>query len=337
MSDYQNVVDLVFGRWKSQITYTGVKLGVFDIIDSQMNASEIADKLNLDPALSYRLLRALGSIGLLEEDNQRNFTITSMGKYLRKDNPQSLAAVTLLEEGPEHYAIWKHLPEMIKDGKQDGFVREFGTQLFDYIPQNSEYSAVFNQAMSSYSGAHTQWVLEALDDYDFSQFSHLCDVGGGHGHLICNILQKNTHLLGAVLELENTIKDKEALWANKMGLSERCAYLAGNMFDKVPKADAYMMKMILHDWSDEESIQILSNISRASQSGSRVFVVEHIVPEPHIPHFSKLFDIHMLCGLTGRERTVKEFSELFEKSGLKYVKTHYPPSRMIGVVEAVKP
>lgn len=337
MSDYQNVVDLVFGRWKSQITYTGVKLGVFEIIDSTMSASEIAEKLKIDPALSYRLLRALGSIGLLEEDNQRNFTITSMGKFLRKDNPQSLSAVTLLEEGPEHYAIWKHLPEMIKDGKQDGFLREFGTKIFDYIPKNPEYSKVFNQAMSSYSGAHTQWVLEALENYDFSQFGQLCDIGGGHGHLICNILQKNPHLKGAVLELENTIKDKDALWANKMGLADRCVYLAGDMFAKVPKADVYMMKMILHDWSDEECVQILSNISKVSQIGARVLIVEHIVPEPHIPHFSKLFDIHMLCGLTGRERTVKEFSELFEKADLQFVKTHYPPSQMIGVVEAVKP
>ena len=297
----------------------------------------MAEKLNIDPSLSYRLLRALGSIGLLEEDNQKNFKITPMGKFLRKDHPQSLSAVTLLEEGPEHYAIWKHLSEMVKDGKQDGFVREFGTKIFDYIPKNSEYSSIFNQAMSSYSSTHTQWVLEALDEYDFSQFSHLCDIGGGHGHLICNLLQKHPNLKGAVLELENTIKDKDVLWANKMGLSDRCAYLAGDMFAKVPRADAYMMKMILHDWSDEECIQILSNISKTSNNGARVFVVEHIVPEPHIPHFSKLFDIHMLCALTGRERTVKEFSELFNKSGLKFVKTHYPPSQMIGVIEAVKP
>ena len=337
MSDYQNVVDIVFGRWKSQITYTGVKLGVFEVIDDKMSASDIAEKLKSDPSLSYRLLRALGSIGLLEEDNQKNFKITSMGKFLRKDNPQSLHAVTLLEEGPEHYAIWKHLSDMVKDGKQDGFVREFGTRIFDYIPKNSEYSKVFNQAMSSYSGAHTQWVLEALEHYDFTGMSHLCDIGGGHGHLICNLLQKHPHLKGAVLELENTLKDNDVLWANKMGLADRCAYLAGDMFAKVPRADAYLMKMILHDWNDEECVQILSNIFKASESGARVFVVEHIVPEPHIPHFSKLFDIHMLCTLTGRERTEKEFSEIFEQVGLKFVKTHYPPSQMIGVIEAVKP
>src|SRR3712207_7810589 len=59
------------------------------------------------------------------------FSITSLGKLLRSDNPQTLRGVVLLEEGPEHYAIWKHLHAMIRDGKQDGFVREFGQRILD--------------------------------------------------------------------------------------------------------------------------------------------------------------------------------------------------------------
>lgn len=61
-----------------------------------------------------------------------------------------------------------------------------------------------------------------------------------------------------------------------------------------------MMKMILHDWNDEECMQILSNIYRAAPQNGRVFVIEHVIPDPDIPHFSKLFDIHMLVMLTGR-------------------------------------
>ena len=60
MSEYEKVTDIIFGRWKSQILYAGVKLGVFDIASSEpMTESEMAKKLTLDPALLYRLLRAL--------------------------------------------------------------------------------------------------------------------------------------------------------------------------------------------------------------------------------------------------------------------------------------
>jgi hypothetical protein len=338
MSDYDKVVDVIFGRWKSQILYAGVKLGVFDVVNSTpRSAAEIAKELSVDSALSYRLLRALASIGLLREDYNRSFSITSMGELLRSDNPQTLRGVALLEEGPEHYAIWKHLTAMIRDGKQDGFVREFDQRIFDYAAKHPSYAEVFNQAMSSYSANQTRWVLEALDGYDFSGIQHLCDVGGGHGHLICGLLLRHPSLRGTVLEMEKVIQDKTVLWANKMGIAaDRCNYVGGDMFQEVPSADAYFMKMILHDWDDKECLKILSNIQREAPTEARLFIVEHVIPGPETPHFSKLFDIHMLCALTGKERTEEEYLALLKQAGFKHVRTYFPPSRIIGVIEAIK-
>ena len=338
MSDYDKVVDVIFGRWKSQILYAGVKLGVFDVVNSTpRSAAEIAKELSVDSALSYRLLRALASIGLLREDYNRSFSITSMGELLRSDNPQTLRGVALLEEGPEHYAIWKHLTTMIRDGKQDGFVREFDQRIFDYAAKHPSYAEVFNQAMNSYSANQTRWVLEALDGYDFSGIQHLCDVGGGHGHLICGLLLRHPSLRGTVLEMEKVIQDKTLLLASKVGIAaDRCNYVGGDMFQEVPSADAYFMKMILHDWDDKECLKILSNIQIAAPTEARLFIVEHVIPGPETPHFSKLFDIHMLCALTGKERTEEEYVALLKQAGFKHVRTYFPPSRIIGVIEAIK-
>jgi DNA-binding IclR family transcriptional regulator len=74
MSEYLKTLDIIFGRWRSQILYVGVKLGVFDSITSDSkNTSDIANELGLDPALTYRLLRALGSMGFLKEDLNSKF------------------------------------------------------------------------------------------------------------------------------------------------------------------------------------------------------------------------------------------------------------------------
>ena len=127
---------------------------------------------------------------------------------------------------------------MIKDGKQDGFVREFGQRIFDYAADHPSYAEIFNQAMSSYSASQTSWVLEALDGYDFSNIQQVCDIGGGHGHLLCNLLLIHPHLRGIVLEMQQVIQDKSLLWANKMGISpDRCRYVSGNMFNEVPSSD----------------------------------------------------------------------------------------------------
>jgi hypothetical protein len=108
------------------------------------------------------------------------------------------------------------------------------------------------------------------------------------------------------------------------------------MFKDVPPADVYMMKRIIHDWNDEECIQILSNLDQAAAQAGKVFIIEAVVPDPDTPHFSKLFDIHMMCWGTGRERTTEEYAGLLEGAGWKYLETWYPSSRILGVVEGVK-
>jgi len=330
------VMETIFGRWRSQILYTGVKLGIFEALGQQeKNAALIAKELSLDPTMSYRLLRALSSLGLVREHAGRSFSLTSAGAYLRADHPETLRGITLLEEGPEHYAIWKHLPDMIRDGRQGGFVREFGRMAFEHPAENPAYAEDFDLAMSSYSSTETAGVIDALSNRDFSNVSHLCDVGGGHGHLLCSLLAKHAHLKGTVLERAEVLENEGRLWAKTMKVSDRCSYVGGNMFANVPAADAYILKHIIHDWNDEESVRILSNLRGAATANARVFIAEYIVPGPETPHFAKLFDIHMLCWGTGRERTSEEYAALLNQAGWRYVETLYPSAGAIGVVEGV--
>ena len=133
----------------------------------------------------------------------------------------------LAAEGPEHYAIWKHLPDIIRDGRQDGFVREFGAPSFEYAKGNERYRRTFDRAMTGHSIAQSNLVLEALRDYDFSSLRTICDVGGGHGYLICALLNAHPHLSGFVLDLPEVFNDPNHLWARKLGVEDRCTYVSG--------------------------------------------------------------------------------------------------------------
>ncbi len=158
------VIDLIFGRWRSQVLAAGAELGIFDRLDRTVprTARELAADMGLDAALLYRLLRAQAAIGLLVEDSSGGFALTESGDLLRAAHPRSLAAMARLEERPQHYALWKHLPAMIKDGKQNAFVREFGHMAFDHAKADRDYAERFDQAMTSYSGAQAVQVLDAL-------------------------------------------------------------------------------------------------------------------------------------------------------------------------------
>jgi len=164
-------------------------------------------------------------------------------------------------------------------------------------------------------------------------FRTLCDIAGGHGYLICAVLKAHPHLSGIVLDLPEVVSDSSPLWATKLGLGARCAYVGGDMLKQVPTADAYMLKLVLHDWNDQECVQILSNICMAASDKGRVFIIEHIVPGPDMPHFAKLFDIHVMCWGTGRERTEDEYARLLEAVGWKCAGSWYPSNRLIGIIE----
>lgn len=185
-------------------------------------AQALSTELDADPTLLYRLLRAQAAIGLLEDDGSRGFVLTDEGELLRSDHPQSLKPMARLEEGPQHYALWKHLPAMVRDGKQNAFVREFGRMAFQHAQENQDYAERFKQAMTSYSAVQSTWVLEALRGYDFSRIRSFCDVAGGYGHLMCALLLANPGLRGIVLDLLEVVQDVGELWPTKLGLEQRC-------------------------------------------------------------------------------------------------------------------
>ena len=332
------VLDLFYGRWRSQTMYVGVKLGIFEVVGrAPVQAAQIARELELDSGMTYRLLRALGALGLLCPHHAQSFSVSETGAVLRGDHPQSMRDALLLREGPEHTAIWKHLPAIVRDGKQDGFVREYGTTAFDHAERNPSYGTAFNAGMSSQSRLQTTSTIEALRNCDLTSVAHLCDVGGGQGHLLCHLLARYPHLRGTVFDRSSVVDQGRALWADKLSVSDRCSYVAGDMFVDVPTADMYIMKMILHDWDDDECIGILGNLLLRAGPAGRVFIVEHVIPDSGKPDFAALFDMHMMCWGTGRERTEQEYQALLAESGWRFVRTWFAPGGVIGVIEGARP
>lgn len=327
--------DLVRGLWSGRLLNAAAQVGLFDQLDDEPTAAEtLADELRLDPDKSYRLLRALAHHGVVAEDNERQFALTTVGELFQHNHPHSHQEEILFLHSREWVSAMFHLPDIIREGEPNGFVREYGCGVFEYMADNPEFAELFNNFMTAASRSQTDAVLDALEAYDFSRFSHVCDVGGGHGHLLCHVLEAHSHLEGTVLDLPGVVAEESQHWAHKLGVEDRCTYVGGDMFDEVPSADAYFLKWILHDWSDEECVRILSTIRDAAPSNSRLFIVEAIVPGPETPHFAKRLDSTMMVHLGGRERTEVEYESLLNSAGWDPVERWEPDEFPMSVLEA---
>jgi hypothetical protein len=108
----------------------------------------------------------------------------------------------------------------------------------------------------------------------------------------------------------------------KPAKEEKLTVIGGNFFtDPMPKADAYLLMNIIHDWPDEESIKILSGIRKHMPAPAKVLLIETVVPTTPGPHLSKELDIAMMVLPGGKERTQDEYEALAARSGLRLQKT----------------
>jgi O-methyltransferase domain len=97
--------------------------------------------------------------------------------------------------------------------------------------------------------------------------------------------------------------------------------------------DACILSHIIHDWSEEQCLTILSNCRKAMTPGSKLLIVEFVLPEGDEPHIGKLLDMTMLAVTGGEERTAIEYKVLLARAGLK-INRVIPTGSDVSIVEA---
>lgn len=333
----EDAFDLVLRLWSGQLLYASVELGLLDrLTDGPVGADAVARNLALDGDKTYRLLRALTYYDVVEETSRQQFSLTPVGECFLADHPHSIRADIRFLHSREFITAMFHLPDVVREGDSDGFRREFDRGLYEYAEEHSAFGTAVNEFMTARGQRYTDGILESLESTALAECSHVCDVGGGHGYLLARLLEAHPHLRGTVFDLPGVVADSDRLAAPKIGVADRCSYVAGDMFEAVPGADAYLLKEILHNWEDEDCVDILSTVHDAAPPDGRVFVIEAVVPGPEQDHLSKRLDMTMMVHLGGRERTEAEFETLLDDAGWEHVNTQEAPSGWVSVLEAVK-
>lgn len=320
---------MISGCWLTQMLYVAAKLEIADrLADRPRLVSELALETGTHEPSLYRLMRGLASLGVFAETEPGRFQITDMAEYLRKDHSQSVQASVLMMGGTQ-YQAWGELWHSIHTGKT-GFEKLYGEPLFDHLGKHPDDAAIFDRAMVAIHGRETAAIIAA---YDFSKFKTIIDVGGGNGSQLCEILTANSQASGVVFDLPHVVKRAEQFIADK-GLISRCQTAGGSFFESVPSGgDAYLVRHIIHDWTDEQSRTILQAIRRAIPSHGKLLVIETVIPPGNDPSFAKLLDLTMLVIPGGKERTEPEYRELFAASGFQLTRI-VPTTADVHVIEA---
>jgi len=314
-----------------QALHVAAFLGLADLVAAgPKSVDELAAATEADRSSLHRLLRMLTAPGVFHEETDGRFGITPLGATLRSDGPDSVRDWALFVGAPEMWAVWAGLRESVMSG-QASFPTVHGAPMWEYIAGHPDLGNAFNSWMTRQSRQHNSALVAA---YDFSPFRVVADIGGGQGSTLAAVMSEHPTLRGVLLDLPQVVAQTAAL--DEAGVADRCQVVGGNMLRAVPSgADAYLIKRVLMDWSDVDSITILRNCADAMAPGGKVLVVEMLMPAGNEPGPAKAFDLLMLLNQPGgRIRTEADFHKLFAAAGLRLsrvVPTGSPNSILEGV------
>ena len=298
------MMQLLFGK---QLTYSlsGVaRLGVADHMTGKPQpVEEIAAKAGAHAPSLYRVMRMLAGFGVFKEGPQRHFALTPVGGLLKTGVPGSLRYMAMMFGEEFSTRAYEHIAECLRSGG-DGVTEAYGKPIWEVLAERPEQCETFQQAMTNSTSVAADAIVEA---YDFSGIERLADVGGGHGLLLAAILRADPHMQGVLFDRPEVVEHvPEQQFA---GCEGRITTEAGSFFERVPDGcDAYLLKHIIHDWSDEHCRTILDFMREKLPKHGRVLVCEMVVSDEPGPTPAKLLDIEMLVmTVGGKERTPEEF------------------------------
>lgn len=326
------VMHIIAGYWLSRSVYLAARLKLADAIDDgELGLPELAVKTGTNPTALRRLMRALTSHGFFLEREDGCFAQSPLSETLRSCKPGSMRGLAEAELGHDHYEAWGQIETCLR---QNGtaFERIYGMPIWRYYGEHPETEALFAEAMSNFTTIAHGGILGS---YEFAPFKMAIDVGGGHGAFLKAVLDRHIDASGILFDVPTVIAEAEKAGAITGGSNGRIHPVGGNFFKGVPAGgDLYLLKFILHDWKDEQAIQILSSVRKAIAPAGRLAVVEIVLPNGNEPHVGPLIDLNMMVMTGGTERTEVEYGQLLAKSGFRLERVA-PTKSPFSVIEAV--
>ncbi|MFL6600854.1 MAG: methyltransferase [Steroidobacteraceae bacterium] len=331
LQETEQLTHLLAGAALSRAICSIAELGVADHVQegAPQPVAKLAQLAGAHEESLYRMLRFTAGYGVFREIRHRVFEHTPLSAPLRTDAAGSFRPAAQMFH--RIFPAWEGLHHAVQTG-ESSFQKVFGQPLFDYIGQHEELAPMFDAGMTAFHGHETYAMLDA---YDFGDIETLADIGGGNGSLLMATLRRYPRLKGILYDLGHVVGRTREVF-HEAGLQARCSAIEGNFFASVPAgADAYLLRHVIHDWTDEQSVKILSNCRKVLPSHGRILLVEFDVGSANQPSLGKDADMLMLAFPGGKERTREEYGALFEQSGFRL--TNVTPTKSAVCVFEGKP
>lgn len=305
--------------WLSRALHAAAELELADFLGREtLSVNVLAERAGVASEPLHRLLRMLAANDIFEETVTAHFRNNSVSRCLQKDAPHSVREMVLLHNSDEMSLPWYQglLPAL--RANRVPFELVHGQELFAYLDEHPAFDQRFARAMGQ---------VEALlgdsfaTDFDWRRFARVIDIGGSSGSKSIALLQRWPHLSALVFDRTSLIAALPEPPVEDPSLAGRIEWQGGDLLKAVPPArddkDALLLCAVLHGLSDADALRCLQRVAQGvGTTNARVLIMEMVMPEVSTDPSIAAFDMQMLVGSQGKERTLTQWNALFSLAGL---------------------
>lgn len=231
----------------------------------------------------------------------------------------------LLNRLPEYLKVKRYTNPTNKDDSAFKFAFDTNDHYFEYINRKGrehEAEAFHNHMRLKTLGLSWHEMPNIMKDV-FETYQAcdnevlIVDVGGGSGHDLVSFRSGNPNMGGRLIlqDLPRSIEiAKSGGELEKLGIEA----VEHDFFtpEGIQGARVYYLKMVLHDWPDEQCKQILANLKPAMKTGhSRILLNEIVIPETDAGWYETSVDLVMMMFHSAQERREKHWRSVVESVG----------------------
>ena len=304
------------------LDYLGVPRAV--PVREEISVRELAGKLSVSEVLLHRQLRFAYLVGMFHEPREGFVAHTSLSAALPDFSPWlQLRLSPLFTDGvykvPEALATSPvKIPCQLADPKQ--------RDMWQILEQDYPGDFFGTGMKSLMSGLLGRSLTPYIHGFDWQSLGPgtVIDVGGGNGHVEAHLIKEITNLNFIVQDLPVNAGPFKALF-DQDAVQDKVKFQAHDFFQAQPPHSvppkAYLLSRILHDWQDDDCVEILRHLLPTMESfGTKLFVCERVLPDRcsdlpnHVEQQLRTQDLLMFTLFGGGERSRSDWAELFKKA-----------------------
>ncbi|UNI13379.1 hypothetical protein JDV02_000128 [Purpureocillium takamizusanense] len=341
-------------------------------LDGSSSVKEIADHAQLPEEVVDRVLRHATTLRFFAPDGDfkvtKRVSHSSRSAALAKSSGLRALVSTIIDDAGAPMLATNRALELYSRGKP-ALTKEIGETAFALYQRGGcigNYKTSWDFIENDGEGKEKGWRqrnfvefmryikdifhLESTlaESFDWKALGNatIVDLGGSGGHDSFALAQRFPNLNIVVEDLPHA----ESVFHRHRpdALKDRVNFKAHDFFNAQPvEADIFLIKLILHDWPDEECVKILKALVPALRPGSKVFFLDYVGHQEadggaantprSIQQMGTATDLRMMALFNAQERPAEAWRTIFKAADERFdvVRLEANPMTFFVALEAV--